>query len=217
MTLDEPAQPASPRVSIIARVVPALSYALPALGAAISSLLLIRVFQGLRNAETSGMAAITGGISEANLAILITLYLGVVVGLGGVVIGLVRMFTTTVTASPSAWYYLIAGLVGVTPMFAHWHAQSLILDVIFARTMPEGGVAAVASQVTLSTIIAIIIGGLSILILMASAFVPLPVILRAKRKWPPLIMLLVMETVIIAMTVAYQLRTAWLYAEQQNY
>jgi hypothetical protein len=57
----------------------------------------------------------------------------------------------------------------------------------------------------------------SILILLASSFVPLPAVLRAKRKWAPLIMLLLMETAIIAMTVFYHLRTAWLYSSFRNY
>jgi len=215
MTPDEEVAPLR-RVSILARIVPALSYALPALGAAISAILMLNVFKAMRNAEAAGIAAVTGGLSQANFAILVTLYLAVLVGIAGVVIGLVRFFTTTVTASPSAWYYLIAGLLGVTPMLALWQAQSLILDAIFGRSAP-GGVSAVAGQVTLFSIIAIVLGTVSILILLASSFVPLPAMLRAKRKWAPLIMLLVMETVIIAMAAIYQLRTAWLYAEQQKY
>jgi hypothetical protein len=215
MTNQEQSQPAPTRVSIIARIVPVFSYALPALGAAVSALLLLSVLRAMRNAEAAGIGAVTAGISEGNLAILVTLYLAIFIGAAGVVIGLVRLFTTTVTASPSAWYYLIAGVLGLTPMFALWQAQSILLNAILSPS--PGGVSVVAGQITLFSIIAIVLGGASILILLASSFVPLPAILRAKRKWAPLIMLLVIETAIIGMTVVYHLRTAWLYSGFRDY
>lgn len=210
MNPEELLQPAPTRVSILARVVPALSYALPALGAAVSAMLLLNVLNAMRNAEGAGIGAVAGGVSEANVAILVTLYLAVFIGGAGVVIGLVRLFTTTVTASPSAWYYLFTGVLGLAPMFALWRAQSLLLDAIFSRT--GAGVAEVAGQINLFAIIAMVLGVISILVLLASSFVPLPAVLAAKRKWPPLIALLVMETAIIVMTVVYHLRTTWLYS-----
>ncbi|MFY9619073.1 MAG: hypothetical protein WAM70_15890 [Pyrinomonadaceae bacterium] len=216
MTTEEQPQPAPVRVSIIARLVPALSYALPALGAGVSAMLLLSVLRAMRNAEGAGIGAVAAGISEANVAILVTLYLAIVVGGAGVVIGLVRLFTTTTTASPSAWYYLIAGILGLMPMFALWRAQSLLLNAIFPHST-GAGVSEVAGQITFFSIVAVVVGGVSILILLASAFVPLPAILHAKRKWAPLIALLVMETAIIAMTVVYHLRTAWLYSGFRDY
>lgn len=212
-----PAEQSTPtRVSIIARIVPALSYALPALGAAVSAMLLLGVLRAMRNAEGAGIGAVAGGVSEANFAILATLYLAILVGGAGVVIGLVRLFTATVTASPSAWYYLIGGILGLLPMFALWYAQSVLLDAIFPRST-GAGVSEVAGQITLFSIVAIVLGGVSILILLVSSFVPLPPILRGKRKWAPLISLLVMESAIIAMTVVYHLRTAWLYSSFRDY
>ncbi len=216
MTTEEQQQPTPARVSIIARLVPALSYAWPALGAGVSALLLLSVLRAMRNAEGAGIGAVAAGISEANLAILVTLYLAIIIGGAGVVIGLVRLFTTTTTASPSALYYLIAGILGLMPMFALWYAQSLLLDAIFPQSA-GAGISAVAGQITLFSIVAMVLGVVSILIVLASSFVPLPAILRAKRKWAPLIALLVMETAIIAMTVVYHLRTAWLYSSFRDY
>src|SRR5688572_24718577 len=146
-------QPTPARVSITARLVPTLSYALPALGVGVSAMLLLSVLRAMRNAEGAGIGAVAAGISEANIAILVTLYLAIVVGAAGVVIGLVRLFTTTVAASPSAWYYLIAGILGLMPMFALWRAQSLLLDAIFPRSV-GAGVSEVAGQVTLFSIVA---------------------------------------------------------------
>lgn len=209
MTPEIPTLLAPTRISIIARIVPVFSYLLPALGAAVSALLLKGVMAAMRTVEGAGIAVAAAGISEANLAILVTLYLAILVGIAGVVIGLVRMFTTTVTASPSAWYFLVAGVLGVAPMFALWRAQSLLLDVLISRTV---GIAAVAGQINLFSIVAAVLGIASVFVLLVSAFVPLPRILFANRKWASLIMLLIMETVIIVMTVVYHLRTAWLYS-----
>ena len=179
-------------------------------------MLLLSVLRAMRNAEGAGIGAVAAGISQANIAILVTLYLAIFVGAAGVLIGLVRLFTTTVAASPSAWYYLIGGILGLVPMFALWRAQSLLLDAIFPRST-GAGVSEVAGQITLFSIVAMVLGVVSILILLASSFVPLPEILRGKRKWAPLITLLVMETAIIAMTVVYHLRTAWLYSSFRDY
>ena len=156
MTLDDQPLATPARISIMARLVPALSYALPALGAAVSAMLLLNVLRAMRNAEAAGIAAVAGGISEANIAILVTLYLAIFVGGAGVVIGLVRLFTTTTTASPSAWYYLIAGVLGMAPMFALWKAQSLLLDAIIPRSV-GAGVSEVAGQITLFATVAIIL------------------------------------------------------------
>ena len=199
------------RVSILARVAPALSYALPALGAAISALMLINVFRAMRNAEAAGLGAVSAGISEANLAVVVTLYLGVILGFVGVVIGLVRMFTTVTTDTPSAWYFLFTGMIGLAPVLLLWEAQSLLLGVIFGRS--PGGVVEVARQVSWLSMMTMLLGVVSILILLVSAFVPLPRILHAKRKWAPVVMLLLMETAVIAMTVLYHLRNAWLWVQ----
>ncbi|HZI46554.1 MAG TPA: hypothetical protein VFD75_02090 [Pyrinomonadaceae bacterium] len=201
-------------MSVLARFAPALSYALPALGAAISALKLINVFRGMRNAETAGIAAVSAGMREANFPIVVTLYLGVILGFAGIIIGLVRMFTTTTTGTPSTWYFLITGIVGLLPVLALWEAQSLLVGVIFGR--PAAGAVEVARQVSLLSMATMIAGAFGILILLVSAFVPLPRILYAKRKWAPLVMLLVMETALVAMTVLYHLRSAWLWVQFQR-
>jgi len=214
VTPDPQIATAPTRVSILARVAPALSYALPALGAAISALMLINVFQAMRNAEAAGLGAVSAGMREANLPIVVALYLGIILGFAGVVIGLVRMFTTITTATPSAWYFLFVGVVGLVPILLLWEAQSLVLGVVFSRA--TGGVVEVARQVTLLSILTILFGAVSALILLVIAFVPLPRILYAKRKWAPVVMLLVIETAMIVMTVLFHLRNAWLWVQLER-
>jgi len=168
----------------------------------------------MRNAEAAGIGAVSAGIREADLPIVVALYVGVVFGFAGIVIGLVRMFTTTTTATPSAWYFLITGIAGLLPVLLLWKAQSLLLGAIFERS--AGGVVDVAREVSFMAIVTMLVGAVSVLILLVSAFVPLPQILRAKRKWAPLVMLLLVETAVIAMTVLYHLRMAWLWVQFQQ-
>jgi hypothetical protein len=211
--LTAPPQTPPARVSILARIIPALSYALPALGAASSAFLFIGVMRAMRNAEAAGIGAVSAGISEANLVIVVTLYLAIVVGLIGIVLGFARMFVTTTTASPSGWFYLITGVLGFAPMFALWQAQSLLLEVMFSRS---GGIVTVARQITILLMLALCLGVASLVILLASSVIPLPRILWAKRRWAPPVMLVVMEIVVIVMAVLYHLRTAWLYDQYRE-
>lgn len=205
------------RVSMLARITPALSYALPALGAAVSAWLFIGVMRAMRNAESAGIAAVTAGLAESNIAVLVGLYLAIIVGLAGVVIALVRIFATTQSASPSGWYFFITALIGFAPVFTLWRGQSLLLEVLFSHTPPTGGVAAVAREISLLLLLTIGAALVSALVLLVSAVVPLPRIFYARRKWAPAVAVLIMEALVIAMTVAYHLRTAWLYAEYQRH
>jgi len=202
------------RVSILARVAPALSYALPALGAAISALMLINVLRAMRSAEAAGFGAVSGAIREANLPVVVTLYLGVILGFVGVGIALVRMFTTITTVTPSAWYFLMIGIAGLLPIVLLWEAQSILLGVVFGRS--SGGVVEVARQVTLLSMMTTLLGAVSILMLLVSAFVPLPRILGTKRKWAPFVMLLLIDTAMITMTVLFHLRNAWLLVQLER-
>jgi hypothetical protein len=208
-----PPHTASSRVSILARVVPALSYALPALGAAGSAYLFIMLMRAMRDAEAAGIVAISKALSEANLVIVVTLYLAIVVGFMGIVIGFARMFMNTTTASPSAWFYLITGIIGFAPMVALWQAQSLLLEVMFARS---SNIAMVASKITILLMLALSVGLVSILVLLVVSVIPLPQLLRAKRKWTAPVILVVMEIAVIVMTVLYHMRTAWLYQQYQE-
>jgi hypothetical protein len=176
--------------------------------------MLISVFRAMRNAEAAGVGAVSAGIREANLPIVVTLYLGVLLGFAGIAIGLVRMFTTTTTGTPSAWYFLITGVLGLAPILLLWEAQSVLLAVIFGHS--TAGVAEVARQVAALSMMTMLLGAVSVLIILVSAFVPLPRILQAKRKWAPVVMLLLMETAVIAMTALFHLRNAWLWVQFQR-
>ena len=202
------------RVSILARLIPLSSYGLPAFGAAVSAWLFMGVMQAMRNAEAAGIAAVAGGMSEANLAIIVTLYLAIFVGFAGIIIGVVRVFSNPTTASPAGWFYLVAALIGFAPMMTLWQAESLLIEVLVGRT--QTGVAGVANQITICLILTLglaLIGGL---ILLAASVVPLPAFMKAKRKWSPAVLLLIMELALIVLTVAYHMRNYWFYQVRIN-
>ena len=208
------AQSAPSRVSILVRLAPAISYALPALGAALSALLVTNVMQAMRYAESAGIAAVAGGMSEANLAVVLTLYLAIFVGFIGIIVGLVRALTTTTTASPAGWFFVVAGLFGLAPMLTLWQAESLLVGVLTSRSGP--GVAAVASQISACLMLTIVLAAVACLVLLVAAVVPLPALMRANGKWTPLVFLVVMELAVIGMTVVYHLRTYWFYQAKMN-
>jgi len=202
------------RVSILARLIPLSSYGLPAFGAAVSAWLFMGVMQAMRNAEAAGIAAVAGGMSEANLAIIVTLYLAIFVGFAGIIIGVVRVFSNPTTASPAGWFYLVAALIGFAPMMTLWQAESLLIEVLVGRT--QTGVAGVASQITVCLMLTLglaVIGGV---ILLAASVVPLPAFMKAKRKWSPAVLLLIMELALIVLTVAYHMRNYWFYQVRIN-
>jgi hypothetical protein len=196
------------RVSILARLIPAFSYALPAIGAALSAILFMGVMRAMRNAESAGIAAVAGGMSEADLAILIALYLAVVAGFAGVVVAVIRTQVTTTTASPSGWFYLIAGVLGFVPVALLWHAESLLLQVL----SPQGpGVVTVAARINLLLTLTPVAATVSVLTLLAASVLPLPSVFRAKRNYAPLLVLALMELALIGMAVAFQIRTSWFH------
>jgi hypothetical protein len=202
-----PIENAGRRVSILARVVPAISYIAPAFGAALSALVYLRVMNAMRVAETAGVGAVASGIAQGNVVLIIGLYLGIFIGVGGVIVSAVRCFTTTKSDSPAGGFFAIAGLLGLLPIAPLWRAQDLLIGSIRGTT----GIVEVAGQINFCLILTIVGAGAASLVLIAASFVPLPALLHAKRRYAPVIVLVLMEVVLIVIAVAYQLHNSWLY------
>lgn len=197
------------RVSILARLVPAMSYALPAFGAALSAFLFVGVLRAMRYAEAAGMAAISGGMFEANVPIVATLYLAVFVGLMGIVVGIVRCVSTTTTASPAGWFFLVTGVIGLAPVLTLWQAESFFLGALTSRSGP--GIISVIRLIDTCLTLTFGLAAVGVLVLLVASLIPLPAFLRAKQKWAPIIFLVLMELALIVMTVLFHLRSSWFY------
>ena len=196
------------RVSILARLVPSFSYAIPMLGAALSALFLLGVIRAMRYAKAAGIAAVAGGMAEANLAVAVALYLAIFVGFIGIVVMVIRSFMSTTTASPAAWFFLITGIISLIPLILLWEAQSLLVAAI---SPGGGGIVHFASNIRLYLSLTLVASAVLVLILLIASLIPLPEILRSKRNWAPLIVLVLMELALIGMAVAFQVRTSWLH------
>jgi hypothetical protein len=197
------------RVSILARLIPSFSYALPAFGSALSALLFVGVLRAMRYAEAAGIAAISGGMSEANIAIVAALYLAVFVGLIGIVVGIVRCVSTTTTASPSSWFFLVTAMIGLAPVLTLWQAESFFLGALTSRSGP--GMISVIRLIDTCLTLTLGLAAVGVVVLLVASLIPLPAFLRAKQKWAPVIFLVLMELALIVMTVLFHLRTAWFY------
>jgi len=178
------------------------------LGAWLSSLLIVRAFQGMRYAETAGIGAVTAGMAEANPPILIGLYFAIFVGVIAIVVIVVRCFMSTTTASPSGWFFLVGGGLGFIPLVLLWKAESLLIQAISPGF--RGGIVEVASTIQLCLTLTPITAAAIALILLVVSLVPLPSVLKAKRNYAPLAVLVLMEMLLIGMAVAFQVRTSWL-------
>jgi hypothetical protein len=194
------------RVSILARLVPVVSLCLQLIGEALCAVLLMRVLEGMRNAEAAGIAAVAGGMAEANLAMTVALYFGLFVGFIGVVVLVIRAFTVSTTASPSALFFALAGLLTLVPLAFLWAAQSFFLE-----GLRGGNISLAAPNIVL--FLRMTIGASVVLapILLIATFIPLPSIFRAKNKWAPAIILVLIMIVMIGTAVTFQMRTSWLY------
>lgn len=193
------------RVSIFARLIPAFALALAAMGATLSALMFMNVMRALRYAEGAGVAAVMGGLAETNIPLLVTLYFSILVGLAGIVV-VVVLRKSTQAALPSAWFFLLAGLIGLLPVCLFWKAESLLVQALYPGS---AGVAEVAQRIDLLITLAPIVGLAGSLILLVASLMPLPAFLRAKRLLAALLILIMIELGLIGMAVAGTMRISW--------
>ncbi len=183
------------RVSIAERLVPALSYAVAAVSGAFGALLTMQFLDALRNAETAGMIAFFRGTSEIELAMGIMLGISAALGACGILVSVIRMFTTNTTASPPGVMYLVVGLLSLVPPFAVHYALHTMEHAVM--TGVEGGISSVGATVTALSYFAPVAAFVMIIVLLAFSFVPFTS--RAGRKFSSLIFLIVVEIAILGL------------------
>ena len=118
------------KVSILARLISTLSYTIPAIGGALSSIFLMNAMRALRENETAGVTAVMRGLAEATIPVLGSLYLGVFCGIAVIAVLVGRMIVQTKTASPPSWFFVISGILFLVPAGLFCEAESLIIEVL---------------------------------------------------------------------------------------
>jgi hypothetical protein len=194
-------------VSILARVAPALSLCLSIVGAAITALLIMRVINAMRTAEAAGIGAVAGGMAEAHLPIVVSLYLAVFVMAIGVLVMMLRAVTNTATVSPSGWFFAIMAMLGLIPLATAWEANSLLIQTLTGH----GNISIAAPTIQTFVILTVVAAGLCSLLLLAAVVVPLPSFLRARRHWMPAVVLVVLEIALIGLAIGFQMHMTWLH------
>jgi len=193
------------RVSIFARIVPALALIIVALGSAGTAFYIRATFWAMRDAEAAGVGAVAGALAEANLFVLIALYLAIVLGFAAIIISFIRLFVDTKTSEPSFWFFVgISALSFPAPLLA-WAAESMIIRALSEHT----NIMEAAYTINLVTLVTVIAAPfLSLLLLVAPL---LPFSSNRTRKWVVLVGVLAIELALIIFAVVFQVRTSWLY------
>ena len=89
-----------PRMAVIPRLLAMCSYSLGALGAALSAFSLYGVLEAMRFAESAGIGAVTGGLAESNIPILVGLYAAIAGGFITIIVAAVRTGIATPPSHP---------------------------------------------------------------------------------------------------------------------
>ena len=167
-------EPARERVAVSSRLFPLASYAIVALAGAIGSVYMLRVVSAMRDSANQGIGGIGSGMSSAGGIVNAGLYLGLTLGLVGIIFALVRMFTTNAKASAPAWVFLLPGLLALVAPTAVYLASKAIMDPMLDRDAANTGTfEELASYVTILSIASIACGVFAILASLVLAFAPL--------------------------------------------
>ncbi|HEV2884755.1 MAG TPA: hypothetical protein VGW36_07855 [Pyrinomonadaceae bacterium] len=194
------------QVAVIPRLVPAMGYGLAILGAGLGAMLIRRVLFAMREAESAGISAVSRAVAESNLPILVCLYAAAVIAAASVIIMVARMLTETSKASPSIWFFVVGGALVLLPVALVWWAESLLIGVFYPGS---GGITAVAEMIFSLTLVVMIATPIVLFILLGLSV--WPITSESKPGWGPLAGSIIVETLLIAAAIAFQIRTSWLY------
>ena len=199
-----------PRMAVIPRLLAMCSYSLAALGAALSAFWLHRVLEAMRVAETAGISAVTGGLAESNIPVLVGLYAALAGGFITIIVAAVRTGITTTTVSPPAWFYFITAALCFRPVGLCWATQSMFIQALY----PGENISFVATNIRTLLILTMVVGPIAVLLLFILAVIPFR--LNPNGQWPGIVILVFAQIVLIVLTVAFQMRTSWLWRAMET-
>ena len=190
--------PAQTRVSILERLVPSFAFAIAAMSGAVGGVMLLRFLNKLRQAETAGYAAFFGGMSEIELAVAIVLVFAVVFCAIGILICIIRLFTTNTKSSPPGLLFLMAGLISTVPPFAMHFVLQLMKGIVGS---PDGGISSIAGTIDAIAYFSIAAGAVIALVMLVFSFIPFSS--RAGKKSSPTICLALVEILLVFLVGVY--------------
>ncbi len=190
------------KVSILIRLLAAFCYAIPLIGGALSSFLLIRVIEAIARAENAGIVALMKGVEEASLPLTVSLYLAAFFGVMLIIVLAIRLTTETKTASPPIWFLVLGGIFSLIPAAFFWYAKYLIIEVLspgssLNNTGNFGSIGASISEILLLSVFSAPLIGL--LLLVASV---IPFSSSSKTHWLSFAGAVIVEILLIGFAVA---------------
>ncbi|PYT01650.1 MAG: hypothetical protein DMF63_02040 [Acidobacteria bacterium] len=189
------------RVSILERLVPSIAFIIAAMSGAVGGGMLIRFFNLLRESENAGYAAFFGGIVQVEYVVIGVLVVAAVLCAIGILVSIIRLFTTNTKASPPGLLFLMMGLLSIVPPFALHYVMHMMKGVLISPHTPEGGISSVAS--TIMAVAYFAIGSAVVIALVLLAFSFIPFSSRPGRKSSPLVCLMLVEFVLAALIGIY--------------
>lgn len=187
--------PASARISIAERLIPSLSFALVAISGTIGGLMILKSLNDMRQEQNVGYAVFFTEMAKIEGAMGTVLAFAVGLGAVGIVVAIVRMFTTNTRSSPSGLLFLPLGLLSLVPPFAIHYVLHLMEGAV--ASPGRGGVSSVVDTVNTVSYIAIAAPALIIILLLVFSFVPLSS--RLGRKFSPAVVLVLIEILTVAL------------------
>jgi len=189
------------KVSVTARLVAALCFTIPAIGGALSSLLLMNVFRELRANENAGIGAVMAGMKASSLPAIVSLYLAAICGLALIILLVVRMIVQTKTASPPFWFFVLGGILCFLPAGLFWKAQLLVLEVLSpGSSVGVAGISGVAGD--LSRLLPMSIIAAPVVLIVLAVLSVLPLSFRSRPKVVSLLVATFIEIILIATAIA---------------
>jgi hypothetical protein len=183
------------RVSIAERLVPALSYAVAAASGAIGAVMILQLLNSMRSPEMAGAASFFMATARLEAVVGTVLLVAATIGGIGILVAVIRLFTTNTKASPPGVLFLLLGLLALIPPFVvHYVTHSM---EHFVMSIEPGREAIVGE--TASTIAFVVIGASIVLCLVLIAFSFLPFSARPGRKYSSAGFLLLIEIAVVAM------------------
>ena len=114
------------RVSIAERLVPALSYAVAAASGAIGAVMILQLLNSMRSPEMAGAASFFMATARLEAVVGTVLLVAATIGGIGILVAVIRLFTTNTKASPPGVLFLLLGLLALIPPFVvHYVTHSM--------------------------------------------------------------------------------------------
>lgn len=195
-----------PRVAVIPRLLAMLSFSSAAMGASLSAFLLYRVLEAMRMAENAGIGAVTGGLAEANIPVLVGLYAAIAGGFITIIVAAVRTGVSTTTTSPSSWFYILTFALCSLPIGLLWWTESMFIQALYPGSE---GIVYVATTIRTLVVIIMVIGLLPVLLMFILSVWPFKS--AAQGQGLAIAVLVFFQLILILVTVFFQMRTSWLW------